>query len=59
MGSMVTINQVIDQDTACIVVEEMGHKYKLTKVDAIEDTPADSRQKKAPTKRSLVRRLLP
>ena len=26
MGSMVTINQVIDQETAMIVVEEMGHK---------------------------------
>ncbi len=38
MGSMVTINQVIDQDTASIVVEEMGHKFKLTKTDAIEDT---------------------
>ena len=25
LGSMVTINQVIDQDTAMIVVEEMGH----------------------------------
>ncbi len=37
MGSMVTINQVIDQDTASIVVEEMGHKFKLTKADAIED----------------------
>ncbi len=29
MGSMVTINQVIDQDTAMIVVEEMGHVAKL------------------------------
>ncbi|AMO58194.1 translation initiation factor IF-2 [Endozoicomonas montiporae] len=38
MGSMVTINQVIDQDTASIVVEEMGHSYKLTKADDIEDT---------------------
>jgi translation initiation factor IF-2 len=28
MGSMVTINQVIDQDTAMIVVEEMGHVAK-------------------------------
>lgn len=37
MGSMVTINQVIDQETASIVVEEMGHKFKLTKEDAIED----------------------
>jgi len=26
MGSMVTINQVLDQDTAMLVVEEMGHK---------------------------------
>jgi translation initiation factor IF-2 len=26
MGSMVTINQVIDQETAAIVVEEMGHQ---------------------------------
>jgi translation initiation factor IF-2 len=25
MGMMVTINQVIDQDTATLVVEEMGH----------------------------------
>jgi translation initiation factor IF-2 len=28
MGSMVTINQVIDQETAMIVVEEMGHVAK-------------------------------
>ena len=28
MGSMVTINQVIDQETAMIVVEEMGHIAK-------------------------------
>jgi len=26
MGMMVTINQVLDQDTAMLVVEEMGHK---------------------------------
>ena len=38
LGSMATINQVIDQDTATIVVEEMGHKVKLIKADAIEDT---------------------
>ncbi|MEX0708828.1 MAG: translation initiation factor IF-2 [Woeseia sp.] len=29
MGAMVTINQVIDQDTAVLVVEELGHKVKL------------------------------
>jgi len=28
MGMMVTINQVLDQETAIIVVEEMGHKAK-------------------------------
>ena len=28
LGSMVTINQVLDYDTATIVVEEMGHKVK-------------------------------
>jgi len=36
MGMMVTINQVLDQDTASIVVEEMGHTVKLLKEDAIE-----------------------
>jgi translation initiation factor IF-2 len=38
LGSMVTINQVLDQETATIVVEEMGHKVKLLKADAIEET---------------------
>ncbi|MDD2685158.1 MAG: translation initiation factor IF-2 [Gallionella sp.] len=33
MGSMVTINQVLDQETAMIVVEEMGHVAKAAKVD--------------------------
>ena len=37
MGTMVTINQVLDQETASIVVEEMGHKVKLLKADAIEE----------------------
>ncbi|MDI9818923.1 translation initiation factor IF-2 [Tatlockia sp. PL877] len=37
-GAMATINQVIDQDTAVIVVEEMGHKPQLLKENAIEDT---------------------
>ena len=37
MGAMVTINQVIDQDTAQIVVEEMGHKFKLLNDNALED----------------------
>jgi translation initiation factor IF-2 len=33
MGSMVTINQVLDQETAMIVVEEMGHIAKAAKID--------------------------
>ncbi len=37
MGTMVTINQSLDQDTASIVVEELGHKAKLFREDAIED----------------------
>ena len=37
MGTMVTINQVIDQETAAIVVEEMGHISKLLKENAIEE----------------------
>ncbi|MBR2514069.1 MAG: translation initiation factor IF-2 [Halomonas sp.] len=36
MGAAVTINQTIDQDTAAIVVEEMGHTPKLVKDDALE-----------------------
>ena len=33
LGTMVTINQVLDQDTAMIVVEEMGHKPVRAKLD--------------------------
>jgi translation initiation factor IF-2 len=33
LGSMVTINQMLDQETAMIVVEEMGHIAKAAKVD--------------------------
>ena len=35
MGAMVTINQAIDQDTAVLVVEELGHTAKL-------ETPKDA-----------------
>lgn len=37
MGAMVTINQVIDQDTAVLVVEEMGHKAKPAKEITVEE----------------------
>jgi translation initiation factor IF-2 len=36
MGSMVTINQVLDQDTALIIVEEMGHIGKPAALDTPE-----------------------
>ncbi len=36
MGAMATINQVIDQDTAAILVEEMGHKPQLQKENNLE-----------------------
>ncbi len=42
MGSMVTINQVLDQDTASIIVEEMGHTPKIMKEDAIEDSLSEA-----------------
>lgn len=37
MGSMVTINQVLDQETAQLIVEEMGHKVVLVNENQIED----------------------
>lgn len=37
LGTMATINQIIDQDTAAIVVEEMGHTPKLKKENALEE----------------------
>ena len=48
MGSMATINQVIDQETAQLVVEEMGHTAKLINENALEEevlqADEDSRQ---------------
>jgi translation initiation factor IF-2 len=49
MGQMVTINQVLDQDTAMIVVSEMGHTALAAKLDdpeallaQAEAAPADA-----------------
>ena len=36
LGSMVTINQMLDQETAQVVVEELGHTAILIKDDALE-----------------------
>jgi len=41
MGSMATINQVLDQDTAAVVVQELGHKPKLIQENAIEEELAN------------------
>ena len=38
MGVMATLNDVIDQDTAILVVEEMGHKPIASNEETIEDT---------------------
>ena len=37
MGVTVTVNQTIDQDTAVLVVEELGHKARPVSSTAIED----------------------
>ncbi|NIR32091.1 MAG: translation initiation factor IF-2 [Gammaproteobacteria bacterium] len=37
MGMMVTINQVIDQESAALVVEELGHRPKILRENAIEE----------------------
>ncbi|HEV2430827.1 MAG TPA: translation initiation factor IF-2 [Burkholderiales bacterium] len=42
LGTMATINQVLDQETAMIVVEEMGHKAKAAKLDDPEAYLAES-----------------
>lgn len=36
-GTMVTINQMLDQETASILVEDMGHKVKLLNESELED----------------------
>ncbi len=42
MGSMVTINQMLDQETAMIVVEEMGHIAKYAALDNPEAFLSDA-----------------
>ena len=37
LGEMVTINQVLDQDTAVLVLEELGVEYELVNDNALED----------------------
>jgi len=44
LGTMVTINQVLDQETAMIVVQEMGHKPIAAKLDDPDALLAESAQ---------------
>jgi translation initiation factor IF-2 len=43
MGAMATINQVIDQETAALVAEEMGHEVVLVKENALEESVLQDR----------------
>lgn len=49
MGMMVTINQMLDQDTAMLVVEEMGHHAVAAKPDDPEAILGDLEKKEYPT----------
>ncbi|MEC4560311.1 translation initiation factor IF-2 [Pseudomonas inefficax] len=42
LGTPVTINQVLDQETAQLVAEELGHKVTLVSDTALEDSLAES-----------------
>jgi len=43
MGEMVTINQVLDQETAQVVAEEMGHQVVLVKENELEEKVLNDR----------------
>lgn len=46
MGAMATINQVIDQETAQLVAEEMGHKVLIRKENELEEAILSDRDNK-------------
>ncbi|MFZ5603603.1 MAG: translation initiation factor IF-2, partial [Pseudomonadota bacterium] len=58
LGIMATINQVLDRETAQLIVEELGHKVKLVSADAVEDSLieslGDTHQEGMPTARAPV-----
>ena len=47
MGAMATINQVIDQETAQLVAEEMGHKVTLRRENELEEAVLQDRDSTA------------
>jgi translation initiation factor IF-2 len=54
MGAMATINQVIDQDTACLVVEEMGHVAVPIKDTTVEESVLISYQSETVSRPPIV-----
>lgn len=55
LGVMATINQVIDQETGMLVVEEMGHKPVLADRGDVEQDVLDESQKRAEEAEELPR----
>ncbi|UUM31061.1 translation initiation factor IF-2 [Vibrio japonicus] len=47
MGAMATINQVIDQETAQLIAEEMGHKVIIRKENELEEAVLSDRDSDA------------
>lgn len=50
MGAMATINQVIDQETAQLVAEEMGHKVVLRRENELEEAVLSDRDETSEAK---------
>jgi len=55
MGMMVTINQVIDQDTAVLIVEELGHTALVQKESGLEDELLKSIEEAVPEEGAVSR----
>ena len=49
LGVMANINQMLDQDTATLVVEELGHRVVLKSAEEVEERL----KRRAPVKRGL------
>ncbi|GHD43598.1 bacterial translation initiation factor 2 (bIF-2) [Marinobacter persicus] len=55
MGVMATINQALDQETAILVTEELGHKPKATSEDAFEEEVLSELSEQAEGKEKVKR----
>lgn len=54
MGSMATINQVLDQDTAVLIVEELGHKAIVINDNQLEEELLSDSSSSSPVSRPPV-----